>query len=381
MNAKPRGPSGGIRALKFELWPDIDRAAWNAAVRPGDLLDPAGPAASWALATTNNAMSAYGRWLTWLGDQQLLDALVAPADRVTSASINAYVATLRQRSASTTIVAYVAFLGCSLRVMAPEHDWSWLSRIIAGLKRLAKPAHDKQAELQHSGDLVALGLNLMDTSDSEAAVTTWQQATQYRDGLMIALLAFCPVRRRNFCAIQIDKHLVAVGDTYRLSFDRTETKTKRPIAFMLPPVLLPYLERYLAHFRPWLLRQTSNRNPAYLFREPGMSLWVSKTGSALASITFYNRLVERTADEFGRPVSPHRFRDCAATTTAIELPEQVYITAGLLGHGSLKMSERYYNHAHSVEAMRRLGAQVGALRRRARQKRRRGNADIIQPEA
>jgi integrase/recombinase XerD len=373
-----RGPRGR-RVLKLELWPDLDRLAWKAAGQRGGILDPRGLASAWTPATRNNAIQAYGRWLSFLGERGCLSVLAAPADRVTETCMNEYIADLQQRSASTTVVTYIAFLGCALRAMAPDDDWVWLSGIIAGLKKISTPVRDKRPHLQPSDELVAFGCELMDVAESASAVTTWQQSTQYRDGMMIALIAACPLRRSNFCSIEIGRQLVSVGGTYRLTFDRTETKNKKAIAFLIPAELEPYLTRYLAHYRPWLLRQTSHRNPAHPFNEPGARLWVSKTGSAMSAEVFYKGLLRRTTERFGHHINPHLFRDCAATTIAVDAPEHVHITAGLLGHSSLRTSERYYNHANSVEATHRLQAEVRLMRQRAR--RRRGKTRPIHSEA
>jgi integrase/recombinase XerD len=55
---------------------------------------------------------------------------------------------------------------------------------------------------------------------------------------------------------------------------------------------------------------------------------------------------------FGRPINPHLFRDSAATSIAIDDPEHVRIASCLLGHSSAT-TEKYYNHACSVEASHR----------------------------
>ncbi len=56
----------------------------------------------------------------------------------------------------------------------------------------------------------------------------------------------------------------------------------------------------------------------------------------------YNR---HTRERFGFPVNPHRFRDCAATSIAIEAPEHVGIILPVLGHARATTGERYYNQA------------------------------------
>jgi integrase len=52
----------------------------------------------------------------------------------------------------------------------------------------------------------------------------------------------------------------------------------------------------------------------------------------------------------GQPINPHLFRDCAATSVAIDDPAHIGIASRLLGHRTGSTSERYYNQARSVEA-------------------------------
>ena len=51
-----------------------------------------------------------------------------------------------------------------------------------------------------------------------------------------------------------------------------------------------------------------------------------------------------------RAVNPHLFRDAAATTIALDRPEQVRLAAPLLGHRSFATTERHYNLARTAEA-------------------------------
>jgi integrase/recombinase XerD len=73
----------------------------------------------------------------------------------------------------------------------------------------------------------------------------------------------------------------------------------------------------------------------------------------------------------GVPISPHLFRDCAATTIATDDPEHVLTIAPLLGHTTLKTSEKHYNHARSLDASRRYQAVMLEVHEGARHSRRR----------
>jgi integrase len=77
-----------------------------------------------------------------------------------------------------------------------------------------------------------------------------------------------------------------------------------------------------------------------------------KVSQLTAKGAIYERLVRVTRARFGHALTPHLFRDCAATSIALADPEHVYITRSIVGHTTLETSERYYNHAQSREAMR-----------------------------
>jgi integrase/recombinase XerD len=363
-------PGRTRQSLTLETWPEADRTAWQQATQAGDVLDPGGAAARWAPSTRAGASAAYGRWLAHLAADQRLDPAVGPVDRVTPEALGRYVADLQAKHAATTVVTYLAFLVCALKAMAPECDWRWLQGIVSRLKRAAAPARNKRPRIVPANALFGFGLELMAEAELSPDIASWQQAVGYRDGLMIALLAARPLRRRNFCAIEIGRHLVRRGEGYWLRFDAAETKTRAPLELPFPAPLVPALERYLRHYRPWLLRRTGHRNGAHPFREPGQRLWVSKTGSAMSEEVFYKGLRKRTTAKFGHTVNPHLFRDCAATSIAIEDPEHVAISRSLLGHATLRTSERHYDHAHSLQASRRYQGRVLALRRQAAERRR-----------
>ena len=67
----------------------------------------------------------------------------------------------------------------------------------------------------------------------------------------------------------------------------------------------------------------------------------------------YDVIVGRTGTAFGQSVNPHLFRDCAATSIAIDDPAHVRIASQILGHRSTATTERYYNQAQAIDAARR----------------------------
>jgi integrase/recombinase XerD len=356
------------RCLKVNAWPEADRRAWQAALREGDIFEPAGIATRWAARTRHKVAVAYGRWLTWLERVGRLDAALGPADRITPTNVRQYIADLQSNgNSSYTVLGRVRDLVNAITAIAPEQDWGWLRRLARRLRRTVKSVRNKRARVVPSELILALGLELMADADRPSDASMFERASRYRDGLMIALLAARPLRRRNFASIEIGRHLVKVSQRYSLRFDAAETKTGAPIDDFIPIALNIHLERYLFHYRPFLAGRTGrwkNRHPG--LRPPGMSLWVSTYCSAMSEGAIYDQIRKVTRARFGHALNPHLFRDCAATSIATEDPEHVYIVKSVLGHGSLQTSEKYYNHAQSLDATRQFQQFILTLRRRGR---------------
>jgi integrase/recombinase XerD len=182
-------------------------------------------------------------------------------------------------------------------------------------------------------------------------------ATQFRDGLIIALLAALPVRMANFSRIELGTHLVARGSEYWLMFSADETKNGRHIEAPLPDHIVPYLVRYLGHYRPALLDLRKNR-PLPMRR----ALWVNRLGQMMGEGAIREQIKKRTRVAFGHAIWPHLFRDCVATSIAIERPDDVAIAADILGHASFATTDKYYNQARAIEASRMFQRCIAELR-------------------
>ena len=94
----------------------------------------------------------------------------------------------------------------------------------------------------------------------------------------------------------------------------------------------------------------------------GGALWLSKTGSPMGRDAIYHCITVRTREALGRSINPQLFRDCAATSVAVEDPRHIGIAWRLLGHRSPSTTEMYYNQALSVEASRRFQNVLLSLR-------------------
>jgi len=345
------------RCSPVSEWPAQDQAAWALALQPGDALDPRGIAARWASSTCRMVENGYGRWLGWLHTNGLLDPGETPDQRVTKERVAAYVADLTASTAPFSVQSRVRQLGSALHAMCPHGDWGWILRGADRIRVRAIPVRNKRTRLQSPARLVALGMQLMAEADTAAADQPIVRATAYRDGLLIALLAHRPIRGRNLAAIICGQHLVRRGAGWWLLFQASETKTRQALELPFPADLVLPLERYLTEYRPVLLFRGKQRT-----KSPTSALWVSSHGTHMSYAAIGHQVRSRTGTAFGAALSPHLFRDCAATEIAITAPENARSIPSVLGHADPATAERHYNLAGSLEASRRYGSTIQMLR-------------------
>jgi integrase len=188
-------------------------------------------------------------------------------------------------------------------------------------------------------------------------------AVRYRDGLLIALLAYRPVRRRNLAMMRLGRHLMKVGGSWRIVFGAEETKTHVPYEAVLLAALGARLERYLDLHRPVLMRGRQEAgNPDAPPIHPELdAVWVSEVGTQLSYQALGIQIFVRTRREFGRGLFPHMFRDCVATAVAVDNPKHIGDASLILGHSEHRTTEKHYNHARSLDASRRHAAMLATL--------------------
>ncbi|WP_422368602.1 hypothetical protein [Pelagibius sp.] len=328
------------KSLPFKARPEADRAAWTAALAEGDIFDGRGPAAHWSVGSRRSIATGYARWLGHLRDTTPEALVLPPAERATRPRLQAYVDHLQASLGSGGVFNDVKQLYDALRVMAPDHDWSWLKTLAWRLHQKVTPKA-KQHRIVAATRLLDLGLRLMERADLDSADPHHHQALQYRDGLRIALLTLRPLRRRTLAAITLGETLVPTGDGYALVFGPQHCKNKRPLEFPWPEGILPQLEHYLAAVRP---------------RFPGadkhQGLWASCKRLPMRGSALYKQASKRTAAAFGKPVNLHLFRDIAATDLALRGPDALGTARDLLGHADLRSLDRHYLQARQVEAGR-----------------------------
>jgi hypothetical protein len=83
-----------------------------------------------------------------------------------------------------------------------------------------------------------------------------------------------------------------------------------------------HLQTYLADLRAGVAALRGSR-----IGTSSDALWLSMYGPPMTDNGVYNRIVARTREGLGQPINPHLFRDCAATSVAIDDPAHIGIAS------------------------------------------------------
>lgn len=339
------------RSMPYDKWPEQDKRAWQAMVAMGDVFEERGRGARWAAATKAINIRHYGRWLGYLAYIGEIAEGGFPADRVTRDAVSRYnehligLGTVAPRTRLSMLVG----LKEVIRAMAPDRDWRWLQDACNRVQRNARPSRDKRRRVRSSGEIYGAALRGLAALPQD--LERLRHLVDYRDHLMLALLAARPLRRKNFTWLELDRHVVRIEDRWLIAVPGKETKTGQPVEFWMPDALVPWFERYLTEVRP---------------RFPGSDatalLWLSKDGPDLGNQFLYWRITKLTKRLFGTPLNPHLLRDCAATTLALESADLAQTAPALLGHRHATTTARYYVQAQNLEASRRMNALLSEIK-------------------
>jgi len=356
MNQERRLP----RCLPVAQWPEQDRTAWANAISADDIFDGSGLACHWRAPTRRFVEQAVGRYFGWRTDEELQMLRPLPDDAVPE-KVRDYCALLGARVAPFTAHGQIRDLVEFCRVAWPERDRTALQRAEKSLRWRAVPTKDKRSRLKPIPELVALGTSLMAVSRSLAGGDPRMPLTRFRDGFAIAFLACRPLRIRAFGSLQLRDNLVRSGETWKIIVPPELSKIHRHWEADFPTELMPALTEYLTQVRPQLMQLRGRWHS-----DPGPALWISNDGSALKPKALAEAITKRTGEAFDRPISPHFFRDCLATTLAQDSPENVRLATPMLGHTHPKMTEKHYNQASQLRAGRKHIDAMAKLRRSLR---------------
>ena len=328
------------RSLPLDLWPEADRNAWVAACQPAARLKRGGAAGHLRPVTRDDHAAHYGNFLGFLDWSGSLRHCELAASNVTLDKVEAYIDELKGRVASTTLHGSICKLRRAAQYMAPGRDLAWLLEICKDLALVARP-RSKFDRLVLTEVLLEAGLTLIHEAEHSRSMTKLARACQVRNGLMVSLLALCPIRRKNFAGLEIGRSFVNISGTWWIVLSASETKERRADERPLDDLLTPAIDRYLGQYRPVLARSDN----------PPSALWLSANNGAPVTAKQVARLIRKTTlSTVGVKLNPHLFRTSAASAAAVYGGDNPYLGSAILHNADPRVTLGHYNRATSLTA-------------------------------
>jgi integrase len=336
-------------SLKVDEWPAADRRAHQDACRPGSRFKPGGSASHLAEVSREDIWSRYGAFLGFLHQIDCLSMNGVATEQVTPTNVEAYLVDLKGRVRSVTVWNCIYKLRRAAELLAPTADFSWLAEIEkdVALEMVPRSKFERLVLAQH---LLETGLTLV----AEGMTSTQRdvaRAVTIRNGLMVAILALCPIRLKNFAALEIGTTFREVEGCWWIILPSADTKSHRPDERRVTPRMNWAIDAYLSEWRPVLMGS-----------EPeSKRLWISSTTAGPLTYKNLGTLISKvTRETVGVDVSPHLFRTSAASTAAIYGSDTPGLGSGVLSHTHARTTERY-NRAGSMHACATYAEIVGGF--------------------
>ena len=410
-----------IRSLPITDWPQADQLAWRAALNPGKSYRRGGSASKLQPVSALNLARRYGYFLTFAKKTKQLKAASSYASLVTPENIERYIAYGRRHwEGSITLCNAITNVHDMHRHLNASGDYLWLREIVADLKAEMSPKIDRP--FVTTPQLVQMGTALFQRgvlqfenlggadNQTHAGPTKVQSADEIakearklrragieaaksvRDGLIITLLSYCPIRARTFIALELGRTIRKIGDSWWLTLKAEDTKTQKPDERMLPGDVAAMLEVYLASARPLLLANTISprkhaRDPTAQIQSPRANpdpadsqsipaaaltasveaeavptgpLWISCFGKPLNQLGLGDIIADQAKATLGLHVTPHMFRNAAAATAAHLGPSYANLGSALLQHSSSAMTD-HYNKTRTLQGSQAYGRLLRGL--------------------
>lgn len=178
-------------------------------------------------------------------------------------------------------------------------------------------------------------------------------ALEREDALAMAILRYCPIRRKNLFSIHLEHNLRRMGDgRVFLVFESGEVKNSYYIEFELQGNVVAMLDQYLKTRSPRLC--------------PAGTPWLFalRDGSGPADLNYFgSKLKKRIGKEIGLTINVHLFRHIAALIWLETHPGQYEVLKRILGHKALSQTLNFYAGFEAGTSTRLFAAAIDELRR------------------
>lgn len=330
---------GRPRSLPIVEWTESDRLGWTAACVPGERLRRGGAASHLAPVSRADIANRYGLYLDFLQRSGRLDRTKGAATLVTLENVNAFLAELQARVRSVTVWNSIYKLRRAAELIAPATDFAWLAEIEKDIALIMRP-RSKADRLVLAERLLEAGLTLSKEAELFCK-TPVKRAAAARNGLMITVLALCPIRIKNFAELTIGSSFINISGRWWLHVRSTDTKAHHVEHRPLPDYVTESVNSYMTAHRPIL----TGSNP------DETALWVSSTTRRRMTTKNLGTLISKiTLETLGVDVSPHLFRTAGASTAAIYGGQYPNLATALLAQRDPRVNEEHYNRAMSLSA-------------------------------
>lgn len=342
-STKPNRHDDEVRARRLARlvarWPAIDQARWNAACVPDDPFDDATYGATLRLASKLKIAKGYTQWLQYLHGAGLLDHAAPPEARISNARSAGYFRALKARgNAPFTIIGRFAELSMATRILAPDADRSCLLRPYGASIRRRLTVTKRALFVPDARLLYREALRLMDAVDLTLLETDRTLQLQFRDGLLLGLLAARGRRLGTVAQTMTGENIRFANGRFRIVYRPDQIKTHRADDVLLPDRLTPYMRIYLDQVRRRLLRGPDHG-----------AFWVGAQGRPLGEAAIEKIVRTRTRALFGIAIGPHRARHAIGSTAPLVNRAEPGLARAVLDI-SEQVAAEHYNRANATIA-------------------------------
>jgi hypothetical protein len=224
---------------------------------------------------------------------------------------------------------------------------AWLRNYKLNLAEYHRLNAAEMPEPPAPAELARAGFELMRLAQAESKADPIATASMFRDGLMIAFVAFHGNRRREIVELEDETNIQRIEDGYVLQVFARNSKTRTAHRTNINSVFIEVIHEYRTRHRPILVqlyKQESGKETSAFF--------VSRRTGRISATRVSTIFAQRTKHVLGTAWSPQHFRR-AITSDAVRRDPKLVMLAAAVNRHSLRVTMTHYNAAQRSAADRR----------------------------